>query len=448
MGRDEKLQLIVAIEQATDPTIITDLDGDVDSFLHFSEELKRKQLVVVVLDKNYATERLINSISSVLVTVGKDGRIICWNKTAEQVFGISAEEVIGRKFTECGIHWSAPDTAETITNACCTSSVPVRLDDLGFIGPDGRHRLVGITVTPMGGPERSNGEFLLLGADVTERKEKQAQESQARKLQAVGQMAAGIAHEINTPIQFIGDNTQFLHDAFDDLKMLLQQYNHLRERVQTGQPIDSLLRRIEETQETVDLEFLLEEVPTAIDQTMDGVRRVAKIVQAMKDFSRPDVDGRQMADLNRALESTLTITHNELKYVADVETDLDPDLPLVVCQVDEINQVFLNLLINARDAIADVVDKGAGQKGKITVTSHREGSEVIIAISDTGTGIPAEIQDRIFDPFFTTKEVGKGTGQGLSIAYSVVKKHGGSLTFETRSGQGTTFFIRLPIQSD
>ena len=388
-------------------------------------------------------EALVASISSVLVVVGGDGRITRWNPMAERTFGIPAEEAVGQEFATCGIRWSAPNTAQTIL-AHRTAHTPVRLDDIGFTGPDGRHRLLGVTITPLhsGGLD---GGFLLLGADITERRRQEELRSQARKLEAVGQLAAGIAHEINTPIQFIGDNMRFLRDAFVDLAMLLQEYGHVRKMGQAGESLEVVWGRIDEIQEAIDLEYLLEEIPKAIDQTLDGVQRVAKIVQAMKDFSHPDVQGKQMADLNRALESTLTIAHNELKYVADVEADLDPNLPPVLCQVDDLNQAFLNLLINARDAIADVVGDGRSRKGKITVTSRREGDEVVIAISDTGTGIPEEIRDRIFDPFFTTKEVGKGTGQGLSIAYSVVEKHGGSLTFETEVDKGTTFFVRLPI---
>jgi signal transduction histidine kinase len=172
---------------------------------------------------------------------------------------------------------------------------------------------------------------------------------------------------------------------------------------------------------------------------------VATIVRAMKEFAHPDTRQKSAADLNRAIKSTLTVARNELKYVADVETDLG-DLPPVVCNISDLNQVFLNLLVNAAHAIREVVREGTDAKGKIRVRTRREGNTVLIAISDTGCGIPENIRGRIFDPFFTTKEVGRGTGQGLSIARSVVvEKHGGSLTFETEPGKGTTFFVRLPI---
>jgi len=210
---------------------------------------------------------------------------------------------------------------------------------------------------------------------------------------------------------------------------------------------------VSQTEDKADLTYLADEIPKAIVQTLDGVGRVAKIVRAMKDFSHPDQGVRAPADLNRALDDTLIVARNELKYVADVVTDFDPQLPAVSCYLSDLNQVFLNLLVNAAHAIADVVGDGKSRqvtgKGTITVTTRREGDEVIVKIADSGTGIPPEIRDRVFDQFFTTKAVGKGTGQGLSIAHSVVvEKHGGSLTFETEVGKGTTFIIRLPLKDE
>jgi PAS domain S-box-containing protein len=391
------------------------------------------------------TEQLLTSISSIVIGAGPDERITRWNETAETTFGIAAANVLGRPFLECGIRWNWIEVVLAVSE-CRQRNRPIRLDNLRYTRPDGKEGFLDITFNPiMGGTDRQAG-FLLLARDITERKVLEGQLIQAQKLESIGQLAAGIAHEINTPIQFVGDNTRFLRDAFTDLATLLKQYDNLWERCQMGQPVKPELQQINEIRAAIDLDYLLEEIPSAIDQTLDGVRRVARIVQAMKDFSHPDVHGKQIADLNRALESTLTIARNELKYIADVEIDLDPDLPPVFCQVDEINQVFLNLLINARDAIADAVGDRRNGKGKITVTSRREGNQVVIGVTDTGTGIPEEIQDRIFDPFFTTKEVGRGTGQGLSIAYSAVEKHGGSLAFETEVGKGTTFLVRLPVR--
>jgi signal transduction histidine kinase len=187
-------------------------------------------------------------------------------------------------------------------------------------------------------------------------------------------------------------------------------------------------------------------VPRAIEQALDGARRVAKIVRAMKEFSHPDMADKTATDLNRAIESTVTVARNEWKYVCEVSTDFDENLPPVVCYAGEVNQVILNLIINAAHAIKQAVKEG--EKGQIKIATRLKGDFAEISISDTGTGIPEEIRTRVFEPFFTTKEVGKGTGQGLALAHSVVvKKHQGKIWFETEVGRGTTFFIHLPRES-
>jgi signal transduction histidine kinase len=190
------------------------------------------------------------------------------------------------------------------------------------------------------------------------------------------------------------------------------------------------------------------EVPQAIQQSLQGIGRVTTIVRAMKEFSHPGSEEKSDTDLNRAIETTITVARNEWKYVAEVVTDFDPALPLVRCLPGEINQVILNLIVNAAHAIADVVENNGKSKGTITIRTRSQGDRVEIRVSDTGTGIPETIRAKIFDPFFTTKGVGKGTGQGLAIAHSViVDKHGGTISCETEVGKGTTFVIRLPLLS-
>jgi signal transduction histidine kinase len=265
----------------------------------------------------------------------------------------------------------------------------------------------------------------------------------AQKLESIGQLAAGIAHEINTPTQFIGDNLRFVQDAFSDVFGLMGQFKLLLETARGQGFAPAATHGIEKTIQTMDLPDLEKEIPLAIVQALSGVQRVAKIVQAMKDFSHPGNETKMPVDLNRAIESTLTVCRNEWKYVADLETDFDPALPMVSCLPGEFNQVVLNIVVNAAHAIADKVgDKG---KGVIGVSTRRQGDKVEIRISDSGTGIPEGIRGRVFDPFFTTKEVGKGSGQGLAISRSVVvDKHQGEIFFETETGRGTTFVIRLP----
>ena len=288
--------------------------------------------------------------------------------------------------------------------------------------------------------------ILLLGADITERKLMQSQLAQAQKLESIGLLAAGIAHEINTPIQYIGDNMLFLQESFQDLSTLLEHYAALYQVCRDGAPMAPVLGHIETTAAAIDVAYLTAEIPTAIQQSLEGVERVATIVRAMKEFSHPGTKEKVSVDLNKAIESTITVARNEWKYVAQMVTDLAPDLPLVPCVPGALNQVLLNILVNAAHALGDIVGDGTPGKGTMTVSTHQVGDGVEIRIADTGPGIPAAIRDKIFDPFFTTKEVGKGTGQGLAIAHTVVvEQHGGQLSFETAEGEGTTFIIRLPL---
>jgi signal transduction histidine kinase len=271
---------------------------------------------------------------------------------------------------------------------------------------------------------------------------------QAHKLESIGQLAAGIAHEINTPTQYIGDNTRFLQDAFGGLVTLVEKYAELSKAVKKkGAVAAELITEVEKAEAAADLEFTLAEIPQAIQQSLEGLERVTKIVRAMKDFSHPGVQQKTMIDINHAIESTITVARNEWKYVAEMDLQLDKTLPLVPCLPGEINQVVLNLVVNAAHAIEDVISKQPESKGKITVSTRRIANEVEIRIKDTGAGIPEAVRKKIFEPFFTTKEVGKGTGQGLAIARGAIAKHGGEIEFESEVGRGTTFIIRLPLEA-
>jgi signal transduction histidine kinase len=283
--------------------------------------------------------------------------------------------------------------------------------------------------------------------DISEQKQFEVELGHARKLEAVGQLAAGIAHEINTPTQYVGDGVHFLKEAFEGYQRLVVPYQRAVEALATTTGCEALLSEIRKIEEEIDLAYLDANVPGSFESCQDGISRITTIVRAMKEFAHPDQKEKAPADLNQALQTTLNIARNEYKYVADVTTEFG-DLPPVLCHVGALNQVFLNLIVNAAHAIGDVVGQG-GSKGSIRIRTLRESDLVRIDIADTGSGIPEAIRHRIFDPFFTTKGVGKGSGQGLAIARSiVVTKHHGSLTFETEVGKGTTFMIRLPIDGD
>ncbi len=279
-----------------------------------------------------------------------------------------------------------------------------------------------------------------------ERKNIEVQLRHAQKLESIGQLAAGIAHEINTPTQYIGDNTKFVRDSIAQLLPVLSAPKELLAAVRENRVTPELLEATEAALTAADLDYLSAELPKAIEDSLQGVERVAKIVRAMKEFSHPGTTEKTQVDLNHTIESTLTVARNEWKYVAEMVTEFDATLPPVLCQPGEFNQVILNLVVNAAHAIGDTPKGRDGAKGTITVSTKRDGDWVEVRIRDTGTGIPEAARGKVFDPFFTTKAVGKGTGQGLAIARSViVDKHAGTISFETEMGQGTVFIIRLPL---
>lgn len=269
----------------------------------------------------------------------------------------------------------------------------------------------------------------------------------AQKLEAVGQLAAGIAHEINTPVQYLGDSVHFLNNSYNDILQLVNEYKVLFSKYIDENVVSEVQEEIDEKEDDADLEYIREQVPAAFERTFDGIDRVSTIVRAMKEFAHPDQRTKSFADINKGLENTLIVCRNEYKYIADVEINLG-NIPQVECHLGDMNQVFLNLMVNAAHAI-ESNRKTPEERGKITLSTSQQGDRVLIKISDTGSGIPEKAQPRIFDPFFTTKEIGKGTGQGLAIAHSIiVDKHSGELTFETEGGVGTTFMILIPIKGE
>lgn len=276
--------------------------------------------------------------------------------------------------------------------------------------------------------------------------ERTAELVRAQKMESIGRLAAGIAHEINTPVQYVGDNTRFLKDTFGDLQPLLSQHQELLQAVKERTLTSEMQDRFEQALTAADLEYLSSQIPAALDETLEGIARVTQIVRAMKEFSHPGGREKSMSNLNKAIETTTLVARNEWKSVADMKLDLDPQLPLVRCFVADFNQSILNLIVNAAGAIEDVVKCSPGAKGVISITSRLDRDTVEIRVSDTGTGIPEAIRPRIFEPFFTTKPIGKGTGQGLSMVYgAIVKQHGGTVAFESEMGRGTTFILRMPV---
>ncbi len=286
--------------------------------------------------------------------------------------------------------------------------------------------------------------------DNTERKRVQSSLERTQMLQSIGRLSAGIAHEINTPIQFIGDNIKFLSDSFGQVRNILDLY----ERFETLGDEDfnagcaRLLSEIGEIRKEVDLSFLVNEIPQAIEQSLEGIKRVSTMLSAMRDFSHIDERRANSVDINKVIQSTVVICRNEYKYIADILLDLDDNLPRVICCQDDINQVLLNLIINAVHSIEERQKKDK-QRGTIKIRTQKHERDVVIRVQDSGTGIAPEVQEKMFEPFYTTKDAGKGTGQGLSIIKSIVEeKHKGRLEYETEIGKGTEFYIYLPVHRE
>ena len=393
-------------------------------------------------------DHLISSLPMLLIGLSKENEIVFWNLMAEKVFEADAADVMGLPLDQSGVDcdW---DKIITGISQSRIKRQPIRMDDIGYRRPNDEQRYLGITILPLIVNNDRIWGIAIMGADITDRKNLEAQLQQSQKMEALGQLAAGIAHEINTPTQFVGDNTRFFQDAFDDLIAIIKIYKKLVETSKSGLLTDTLIQTAEERIEEFDLDYLEEEIPIAIQHTLKGVGRIAKIVQAMKIFAHPGGEEKEPVDINKEIEKTITISRNEWKYVAELITDFDESLSVVPCFQAELNQVILNLIVNAAHAIAEANADNPTQMGTIRIRTRREANWAKIYISDTGSGIPEEIRAKIFDLFFTTKEPGKGTGQGLAISHSViVEKHKGTITLESQEGKGTTFIISLPLVAE
>jgi len=417
---------------------VRDEHGQPSHFITQVEDISERKLAEDLLRASEESYRdLFENASDLVYTFDLDLCITSLNRLAETTTGYRRQEAVGMSL-------SRMTTAEqwnhlrAVVGRMVAGERPAKFE-LVLETKEGRRITLEVNPRLI---QRNGAPFGIqaIARDITGRDVVEMELRQAQKLESVGRLASGIAHEINTPMQFVGDNVRFLRESLGTIQELLASLRTFCQGSASG--LAEEYRRLEQELDTA---YLLREIPEALAQTQEGVDRVVTIVRAMKEFAHPESRGRARADLNKALLNTLTVARNELKYVADVETDFG-ELPSVVCSVSDLNQVFLNLLVNAAHAIADVVQQ-SGQKGRIRIHTESQGQQVLITIADNGAGIPENIRERIFDPFFTTKEVGRGTGQGLAIARSVVQRHKGSLTFQSEPGRGTTFFLRLPVDS-
>jgi PAS domain S-box-containing protein len=433
-----------------------------------SQELQRLRDENAVLREQLALRNhALDATQSFFViselTSSEQHRIVYCNKRVADRYGGPREQLVGQ---DPGIltGWNNGNkNYRPRLNAALRAGQTFQYED-EVVRENGRAVALGVTITPIFDSRGQLTHAVTIGADITAKREeaRKKQELQdrlveemkerermvlelqlAQKLESVGRLAAGVAHEINTPIQYVGDSVQFLRSAYEDLTKLIESIQERIEIIPAGPMRDALQTDLSALLQKHDVDFIRSEVPRAFERTFDGVERVSTIVKAMKEFAHPDAEEQSPADLNHAIQTTLLVASNEYKYVAKVNTAFEA-LPPVVCNIGELNQVFLNLIVNAAHAIHDA-GKDA-ETGEIHIGTSLEGGTAIIRVRDNGCGIPEDNISKLYDPFFTTKEVGRGTGQGLSIAHSiVVDKHSGNIDVSSRLGEGTEFVLRVPI---
>lgn len=392
------------------------------------------------LDKDRKNTRLIlDSAADGIFILDSTATIISANQAAHRMFGYSSDEFVSKNIALIRPEKYAARLTDYLAQAMTGEMEPFSVFEQEGLRKDESCFPVEFSVSIVG--EDIDTKIILVVRDVSERKALEDQLNQAQKLESIGQLAAGIAHEINTPIQYINDNMRTISEYLVDIQALGDRHQLLLAELEKQQLLDHHVRSVRDYEQQCDLEFMLEDAPQAMYQSLQGIQRVSEIVMAMKSFSYSGGGHMSMLDINDSLKSTLVVARNEFKYIAKVKTDF-AELPLVECYAGELNQVFLNLIINAAHAIEE---KG-GENGLISIsTLVVEDGGVEIVIEDNGCGIPEEIHHKVFDPFFTTKEVGKGTGQGLNLAFQVIEqKHKGRIFFESEVGKGTQFKLRIP----
>lgn len=434
------------IQRSTIVTLVSDQDGRPERSRVYATDQRASAIELGFADRSlelqeeneklgelvFELQSCFDAMDNCLIILDDNLRIESANRATTELLGYTHSELIGREL----FGFFAPserlaNSSQAFADICCLKNRELLLQTR-----DGQSIPAIFSASLLPPTKMNRTRIVCVAYNLSEKKALEHQLLEAQKLESVGQLAAGIAHEINTPIQFVGDNTRFLQETFSEVLTLLDA-----SLSNSGSP-DS------QTVANLDFDYLKKEVPLAIQQTLEGIERVSKIVRALKEFAHPTTGKKHTVDVNKLVQSTAIISTNEWKYVADMELRLDPNLPKVDCLPAELNRVFLNIIVNAAHAIQEKNVQNPAAKGKITITTSHNPRFVEIAIADTGGGIAKDIQQRIFDPFFTTKEVGRGSGQGLSLARStIVDKHNGQILFHSVFGEGTTFFVRIPKES-
>ncbi|HEX2866238.1 MAG TPA: PAS domain S-box protein [Ignavibacteriales bacterium] len=422
-------------------------------FLTMFRDITENETVKELLQ--YEKEELsvtLKSIDDGVLTTDFSDRIITVNSAAEQILGMRQDLLKGKTIFEILElikikSGSSLDPYESYGILGNSQSGRQQNSEVFLIYPkSGNPKVVTFSSFEKIGSLGSVSGFVYVLRDITEQIKLERQLNLAQKMESLGQLVSGIAHEINTPMQYIGDNNSFLMESFETLKRFIEEIN---EEISRQDGICSLKEFLMEKRFDFEIGYLLNEIPAALEQTLNGIERVNGIISALKDFAHPGGKAKTLSNINRGIEVTVAISKNEWKYAAEMVNLLDPELPLVYCSLDEINQVILNLIINAVHAVQEKIGKNPEEKGVIKIATRSSGEIVEITVEDSGCGIKEENLTRIFDPFFTTKPVGMGTGQGLSIAHNIiVNKHKGEIFAESIRGKGTKFTIRLKAQGN
>jgi PAS domain S-box-containing protein len=386
-------------------------------------------------------DALFESLSAIALSLDAEGRITRLNSSARQVLGLDAAEAVGTHLADLSLDWDRDKILDALRR-CRETGAAVRGEDVGFRDPTGRRRLLGFTCSPVRGEPGQPAEMLLRGADITDIKAGEQRRAHDLKMQSIGRLAAGVAHEINTPLQYLRYNLGFLDGAFADMLALARQCSALRDAAERGEPahaLRGLARSLREAEDHADLDYLLQEVPAAVQKSLQGLEQVTSIIRVMGLFAHPGPANVIPVNLNDAARNAAAVTRNEWKHHCELRLDLDPDLPTVPGLASELHQVLMNLIINASQAVAE-----AGGDGVVTVATRAIDQGVEMTVADTGPGVPHDIADRVFEPFFTTKPQGRGTGQGLAIVHTAVQRHNGRIAVESGPGGGALFRITLP----
>lgn len=422
-------------------------DVPVKSFVLSEDEMRSESTTQKgSTDAPEEMEQYLENASLFVIRISPKGKVINWSQAAERTLGIKSGDAADRSFAETGIQWDWNRVVDGLEQ-CITKGTSARIEDLRYNQPGEDNRFLTLDIIPVQGDDGQLTEIQMIGCDITEKKFLAVTQVEEQKIESLSHMAASIAIQINSPTQYIGDNVRFLKEGFEDLEKLHDKFMALLTAVKNNTASEELVEEVEQAIEEADLDYLNEEIPKAIDQSIEGVDNIAIIVRAIEDYSQPECEDEadMVIDLNRTLESTVIISRDEWRRVAEIKTELDPNIPLLPGNRKQINQVVRGLISHACNSLAKKeVDDERQVRGVLRITTRVDKDWVEIRIQDSGVGMTEEEQQRLFDPACDHSQEER-SGYNLAICRSYIEdEHGGTIRFESELDKGTTFFIRLP----